>query len=340
MKISFRDTESFVKKPDPKARVVLVYGPDDGLMRERARAVAVTVVADINDPFNSALLSADTLADDPARLFDEANALSLMGGRRLVRVENGRDAIAPLLRDYLKNPNGNAVIVIEAGELGPKSPLRILCEKADNAAALPCYVEDERGAAGVIRDMLRGYSISPDALAWMAGHAAGDRRRLRSEAEKLMVYMGEGNRSIGIDDAQAVCGDAGILDMEGVVHGTAGGDAAAAFRSYSHLLGEGVPVVSILRALQAHFRRLHLTRARMENGEGAELAMKSLNPPVFFKQADAFRAQLNRWSLPALEKALVRLAALEAQCKQTNAPDETLCAQALLALSAGRAGGS
>ncbi|MCD8497536.1 MAG: hypothetical protein LRZ85_05310 [Alphaproteobacteria bacterium] len=79
MKLAFRDIEPFVKKPDPAARVVLVYGPDSGLMKERAALIGKSVVADLNDPFNVAVLNADDLAEDPARLSDEASAMSMMG---------------------------------------------------------------------------------------------------------------------------------------------------------------------------------------------------------------------------------------------------------------------
>ena len=51
MKLTWKQIEPFVKSPDPAARVVLVYGPDDGLMRERAKLMGQTIVADLNDPF-------------------------------------------------------------------------------------------------------------------------------------------------------------------------------------------------------------------------------------------------------------------------------------------------
>ncbi|MBU0800541.1 MAG: DNA polymerase III subunit delta, partial [Alphaproteobacteria bacterium] len=78
MKLAFKQIESFVKSPDPAARVILAYGPDDGLMRERAQMMGRTVVADLNDPFNAVTLDAKQLVDDPARLMDEALALSMM----------------------------------------------------------------------------------------------------------------------------------------------------------------------------------------------------------------------------------------------------------------------
>ncbi|MCK6419216.1 MAG: DNA polymerase III subunit delta, partial [Alphaproteobacteria bacterium] len=61
MKLPFRAIEAFVKSPDPQARAILVYGPDAGLVKERAASMGRSVVADLNDPFNVAVLNAQIL---------------------------------------------------------------------------------------------------------------------------------------------------------------------------------------------------------------------------------------------------------------------------------------
>ena len=76
MKLSWKQIDPFLKNPDPAARVVLVYGPDDGLMRARIKQLALHVVADMNDPFNVTVLDAGQIADDPALLIDEASAIA------------------------------------------------------------------------------------------------------------------------------------------------------------------------------------------------------------------------------------------------------------------------
>lgn len=67
--------------------------------------MGASVVADMNDPFNVAVLSAEILSEDPARLSDEARAMSLMGGARLVRIEGASDKHTTLLKDYLADPS-------------------------------------------------------------------------------------------------------------------------------------------------------------------------------------------------------------------------------------------
>lgn len=336
MKIQFRDIENFVRAPDKAARVILIYGPDQGLMKERSSIIGKTVVPDLSDPFNVINLSCDGLNDDPARLSDEANAISMMGGDRLIRVDDATDKITSLVKSYLENPSDNALIILHAGELSPRSSLRKLCESAKNAAALPCYVEDERDLARTIREMVQAenHQIAPDAVTWLAANISGDRGKVRSEMEKLLIYKGAETTPISLVDVQTACGQAGMSSMDSLVFDVAGRNAKNALKTFQGLTEEGVQPIAILRALQNHFRRLHISKARIEEGEEPQMAIKKLSPPIFFKFQKPFQAQVQNWSLPALTSVLARLNSLEGDTKQTGSIPETLCAQAILALSA------
>jgi DNA polymerase-3 subunit delta len=342
MKLQYRQIEPFVKNPDTAARVILVYGPDSGLMRERARQMARTVVADLNDPFNVTVLTGDIISQDSARLSDEANAISMMGGRRLVRVEDAGDKMTATVKAYLANPNPDTVVIIEAGELNTKSSLRALCEKAANAAAIPCYVEDEKDLARFIRDVMQTEKrpIDNDAITWLAAAISGDRARARTELEKLIIYKGSETGPINLNDAQECCGDSGARALDDLIYSVGSRQPDKAISIYNQLIAEGIAVITILRTLQNHFRRLHLTRARIDNGDPIDTVIKSMSPPLFFKLEAPFRAQLQSWSIGALNKVLNRLLELEAQCKQTAMPDETLCAQAVLGIASMKASSS
>ena len=86
MKIEARDADRFIASPPKNLRVALVFGPDAGLVQERAEALLKSVTPDLTDPFNVADFEEAAILADPARLSDEAAAMSMMGGRRVVRV--------------------------------------------------------------------------------------------------------------------------------------------------------------------------------------------------------------------------------------------------------------
>src|SRR4029453_3498402 len=128
----------------PNRAIVLVFGPDAGLVHERAEVLVRMSVDDPKDPFQLARLDGDDLAGEPTRLVEEANTIPLFGGRRAVWVKAGMRNFAPALAAPVAAPAPDCRVVIEAGDLKRNAPLRVICERARNAVALPCYVDSEK----------------------------------------------------------------------------------------------------------------------------------------------------------------------------------------------------
>jgi DNA polymerase III delta subunit len=208
-------------------------------------------------------------------------------------------------------------------------------EDAKNAAAVPCYVEDERDLTRVIAGALKeqGFAIESDALTYMAANVVGDRAVVRGEVEKLITYMGADSKRIRLDDVSACIGDSADLSIDLLAKLAAGGNFAEAERILNYLLGEGTSFVFLTRNLQNYFLRLHLTKARLERGEQLEPAMAKLRPAVFWKHKDAFAAQAQSWAMPQIEQALAIIMTAEAKCKQTGSDPALLLSRALLAIS-------
>ncbi len=331
MKLSAARVDAFVRRPDPDARAFLVYGPDAGLVRERADALAGHFVPDLRDPFRVAELAAAQLRDDPARLADEAAALALTGGRRVVRVRDASDAHADVLKRFLAAPVGDAPIIAEAGELGPRSRLRRLFEDAGNAAALPCFADEGAALRGLIEEVLAGggFAIEPAALDFLESTLGGDRLVTRAELDKLATYMGE-ERRITLADAEACVGDSSAVTLDRIALAAAAGDLGGLERALVRAYLEGAAPVSILRATARHLQRLHRAAGMVAAGETAESAVKSFRPPLHFRLRDALRAQLARWPAGRAAAAMDIVLDAELRCKTTGMPAETVCSHALL----------
>jgi DNA polymerase-3 subunit delta len=334
MKLAGNRIEGFLKAPDAAVKAVLVYGPDAGLVKERLDRLAKTVVSDLSDPFRTADINAGSLKDDPARLADEAAAIALTGGRRVVRVRDAGDATTAPLSGFLTHPMGDALVLVEGGELGPRSSLRKLFEGAENAVALPCYGDEGGGLEAVIHETLRAHGLTaePDAVAWLADHLGGDRKLTRSELDKLALYMGGPGR-VKLEDAAACIGDTAALSMDDLNMATAEGDHAAAQRVLDRLFHEGTSPTGVLRGLQRHFQRLHLCAGHMLKGRTAEQAVATLKPPPHFRLADRLKAQLQRWPAERLATALDLLVAAEIDCKSTGMPAEEITSRTVMQIA-------
>ena len=335
MIVKAHEADRFTANPPKHLRAALVYGPDAGLVQERAEKLLRSVVADLADPFNVADINENALLSDPARLADEAAAISMMGGRRVVRVRGATNNLADLFEQFLDDPPGDALVVVEAGDLNKSSGLPKLFGNADNGAAVACYADTARSLEDVVRDTLRseGFSIAPDALADAVSRLGSDRGVTRRELEKLMLYA-EGRKNIALEDVRMAMGDEAEARAEEASDAAGSGDLPRLDLALERLWTADVSVNQVLRGAMGHFQRLTLVKENIGRGESLDVAMKKLRPPVHFLREQYFKAQASRWNEEKLANALDMLLEAEALSRTTAVPAQAVCGRALMNIAA------
>ncbi|MBL4614424.1 MAG: DNA polymerase III subunit delta [Magnetovibrio sp.] len=341
MKITGAKIEGFLRTPDPKVRAILVFGPDEGLVRERALRLAKVAVDDLNDPFRVFEMNGSDLKSDPARLADEAAAMAFGGGSRVVRIRQASDQCAPACKSFLGSDTPiEAMVVIDAGDLTPRSKLRKMFETAKNAASIACYADDLRSLPDVIRESLARHELTADrdAMSLLVQSLGADRSVTRGELDKLALYMG-GAGQVCEDDVRQAVGDNAASGVDDVIYSAASGDTGKLETALTRVMADGTNPVQLVRAAQRHFQRLHVARGHMAQGMNADQATKTLRPPVMFKRAAGFKMHLNLWPESKLSRAFEILTQAEIDCKTTGLPAVAICGRALLTLAqAARAG--
>ncbi|MBK20498.1 MAG: DNA polymerase III subunit delta [Rhodospirillaceae bacterium] len=335
MKISAAKAPGFISSPPDSVRAILLYGPDTGLVRERTGMLTTAVVDDPKDPFRIADIQVNELREDAARLSDEAAALSFTGGRRVVRVRDVTDVTAGPIIEFCAAPVGDALVIVEAGNLGPRSKLRKSFEDTDFGAAIPCYGDEGKALRDVIAETLgkSNIRVSADAMSYLLDNLGNDRMVSRSELEKLRLYMGE-ESEVSLEDAAACVGDSAAMALDDIAFAAGFGNIDKLTHLMDRMRREGTAAITVLRAVARHFQRLHFASGSIDDGKSADIALKALRPPVFFKQADSFRAQLRIWPTNRLGQVIESLAEAEVQCKSTGMAAETVCDQTMLRIGA------
>lgn len=327
------EIDRFLAKPN--LPVVLVYGPDAGLVRERVDLLIRASVDDPDDPFAVARLDSEMLGANPGRLADEANTVPLFGGRRAVLLKiNSRHDVVPSIEAVLDNPPRECRVVIEAGELRKNAPVRALCEKAKSAAAIPCYVDNAQALARLIDQEMQDASLTlaPDARTLLMSLLGGDRLASRSELRKLTTYAA-GNGRVEIADVVAVVSDASEVALDALLDATFAGKTAEVEREFNKASGEGSSASSIVSAALRHVAQLHRMRLMIDNGDSAEFAMKRGAPPIHFSREDAVKTALRRWSAQRLTRAMGQLAEASFEARKQQALGPAIAQRALLSLA-------
>jgi DNA polymerase-3 subunit delta len=303
------NADRFLADPPATLRTLLLYGPDAGLVAERANAFIQSVLGPGADPLSVIRLDADTLAGDPGRLADEANAQSLFAGQRVVHVRAiGARSIVPALEPVLATPPIETRIVIEAGDLKKSAALRQRCEAAKSAAAIPCFADNEAALDALIDEELRAakLTIAPDARAALRLVIGGDRMASRNELRKLTLFAA-GADQITLADVKAIVGDSAEMETDDLLDHIATGDVDAADRTLRRVLAAGTSAASIGTAIQRHFQLLHRLKASMAAGASLEQAMQGVFPRLFGARERATEKALRLWSPAALDRALERI---------------------------------
>lgn len=324
MKLEPRRTEEFLRDPG-RSRAVLLYGDDVGLIRDRAGRLVRAVAGSADDPFRVVELERDGAGAIPA----EMAALSLTGGRRVVRVRDVGDAATGPVQAALAGP-GQALLVLEAPGLASKSKLRVLIDKLADAVSIGCYPAEGRALEQTIRGVLGSMQVAvdDDALVWLTGQLGADQAVTVSEVEKLALFVGPGGRA-DITAARECVGDLAGLSLEDALFAATAGEVAAADRALELALAEGAAAVQVARAGLGHVQRLQRARAVVADGVSAADAARAVRPPLFFRRQPAFTLALTLWGMPALEWAAQRFWDAERACKRTGAPDLTIARNAV-----------
>jgi len=335
MIVKTADADRFVERPPAKLIAALLFGPDQGLARERADMLTKTVVPDLNDVFRIAELDEAVLTADNARLFDEAAAISMLGGRRVVRVRSAGNGLAKLFEIFLDDPKGDALLVVTAGDLAKGSALRKAFEEADNAAAVQCYADTPEAAARIVQSALRaeGLSISDDALGDAVSRLGADRGLIRQEIEKLVLYA-HGKKRVELQDVRAILGDEAEARVEAVCDAAGEGKLAELDRALERLWAADGSPVQILRVALSHFQRLLQVNIAHREGVPVDVAMKRGWPQIHFLRTASFKAQVARWNEERLLDVCDLLLDTEALSRTTGMPVEAVTSRAFFSIAA------
>jgi DNA polymerase-3 subunit delta len=333
--VKSHEFDAFLKRKPLPVRLFLIYGPDRGLVSERAAAIASSSGVDLDDAFSVVKLDASEIGNQPGRLIDEMNAIGLFGGERLVWIRNAASekGVADAIDILASQSPGASTLVIEAGDLKKGSALRKAVETTSKAVAIPCYADDGRALQALIDQELaaEGLRISPAARQRLVETIGGDRLASRNELRKLALYC-RGRELIEEQDVEEIVGDASAISTDDAIDAILKGDKDGFLHAIQKIVSSKTPVFLVLQGCLRQFQLLELMRAEMDEKRApAAQAMATLGRHLHFRRKPIVENALKTWASPAIRRETQRLQAAILQSRQRPALEDTIAMQTLLA---------
>ena len=319
MKLSTRDAQAFLKSPNPGTALVLLYGPDAMRTAITRQDFMITLLGEnAEEDMRLTRLSASEALAEPPVIQDAVKAIGFFPGPRGVLITEANDRLAPILTEALSEwQDGDATLVIEAGNLRKTSALRKLAEKDPRAAAIALYpdplsrpqVEDLLAQAGL-------KNAQADAITALLGLGAqldpGDFRQL---IEKIALYTLSSDEPLTVTDIEACAPATTEEGIDDTINALADGDVAGIGVHLQRLAAQGTNPTTLCIAASRHFRQLHSAAADQRGGDAG---LSGLRPPVFGARRDRMSRQIRTWGMHRLETALHVLLETDARLRSTT----------------------
>lgn len=335
MKLNPRDAVPYFAKPDPASTGLLIYGADGMRVALRRQEVIRALIGPQGeDEMRLSRIPAADLRKDGALLLDAVKAQGFFPGPRVAFVEDAGDGLAPTIAAALQDwKDGDAQIVVTAGQLTAKSKLRKLFE--DHRTAYATGIYDDPPSREEIEAALKATgltNISTDAMSALTTLSRQiDPGDFRQTLEKIALYKLGDDTPLTPDEVTLSAPASVEAAIDDVLNIAAEGKAHEVGPVLRRLEAQGVGPVGLCIGATRHFRTLH---AVASDPGGAGSGIGKLRPPVFGPRRDRIQRQASAWGMFKLERALALLLDTDLTLRSTaTVPEMAVMERALLRLA-------
>ena len=336
MKLSPRDAPGYFARPEPNRAGLLIYGTDAMRVAMRRQEVIKALIGPQGEEeMRLTRMNGAELRKDPAMLLDAVKAQGFFPGPRVAFVEDANDTVAGPVTDALTEwREGDAQVVVTAGQLKATSKLRKLFEGHKNAFAAAIY--DDPPSRAEIEEVLKkaglkdvGSDAMRDLTALSRELDPGD---FRQTVEKLSLYKLDDDQPVGSGDVAACAPSSTEAEMDDVLHIVAEARPGEIGPVMKRLRAQGVQPVGLCMAASRHFRTLY---AAASDPNGPAQGIARVRPPVFGPRRDRMQRQAQAWGAAKLEEAVTLLTDTDLRLRSAGqtAPDMALVERTLIRLA-------
>ena len=286
------------KKKIDNFKFFLFYGENQGYKEESIKLIVkkdeVVSYYYENEIFNNLDQFTETLITK-----------SFFENKKLIVVKKATDKILTLIETLFKKELKDVKIILVADELTKKSKLRNYFEKDKNLLCSAFYADNYQSLIFIVNDFLRNnkIEISREIINLIIERSQGSRLHLKNELEKIRNYS-LNKKTINLNDVKTLSNLNDNYQVSELVDNCLAKNKIKLTKILNENNLSNDEVIKIIRVFLSKAKRLYEIK-KNTNNVNIDSAINNFKPPIFWKDKDLVKKQINNWTLKSIKLLLI-----------------------------------
>ena len=289
----------------------LLYGKNDGLKSE---CIDKILNKSIGKVYN---YDEKQIKDEIETFYENILSGSLFEDSKIIIINRATDKIYEIIQDLIDRDIHNIKIIINAGILETRSKIRSLFEKQKNLICIPTYQDNNDTLSKLATIFFRDekISISQQNINLIIEKCNGDRDYLRNELNKIKNYANE-KKKISTEEILKLVNLSENFEFSELVDNCLAKNKNKIIKILNENNYNTEDCIIILRTFLSKAKRILKLAIQFEKNKDINKTINSAKPPIFWKDKDIVKIQLNKWKPKKIKELIDNISNIELETKK------------------------
>ena len=292
----------------------LFYGPNTGLIEETINKIFKPIFTNNIINYDEADLL-NNIHSFKEMIFNK----SFFDDEKFIIINRASNKILDLIQELIESQVNDLKMIIKAGPLEKKSKLRSYFEKNKLTVITAFYEENYQSLLLMIKKIFKEKQIvvSNEIISLIIERSKGNRISINNEIEKISSYY-EKNNKIDLKDVLKITNLAENYGISELVDQSLSKNKKKTINILNENNLNTEENILIIRTFLNKLKRLKILKIEYQKSKNIEQVLSAARPPIFWKDKDIVKQQLNIWSLSEIKFLIYKVNKLELTIKKNN----------------------
>ena len=289
----------------------LFYGKNQGLKNESIKAILKKNKGKVFS------YEEKQIQDEKEIFFENILSGSLFEDNKIIIINRASDKIYTIIQELIERKIKSIKIIINSDVLEKKSKLRSLFEKKKDLICIPTYSDNNETLSRLANTFFKNEKIliSQQNINLIVSKCSGDRQNLTNELEKIKNYSFN-KQSITTQEILKLINLSENYGFSELIDNCLAKNKNKIMTILNENNFSNEDCIIILRTFLMKAKKILTLSLEFEKNKDLDKTITSARPPIFWKDKEIVKIQLNKWKPNKIKELIYHLNDIELQIKK------------------------